>query len=74
MIAGLMTFFEAKKCILVYTEIISETGDPKKDYILYNQKYIDHVLHVMMMEVRKLRKKGKLSNAFLLHSFIVKSD
>ena len=74
MIVGLMKFFEAKNCILVYTEIISETSNPKEDYILYNQKYIDHVLHVMMVEVGKLLTKRKSSNAFLLHSFIVKSD
>ena len=74
MIAGLMTFFEAKNCILIYTEIISETSNPIEDYILNNQKYIDHVLHVMMIELRKLCTKRKLSNAFLLHSFVVKSD
>ena len=74
MIAGLMTFFEAKNCILVYTGIISETSNPKEDYILYNRKYIDHVLHVMMSKVGKLLTKRKFGNAFLLHSFIVKSD
>ena len=54
--------------------IYSETSNPKEDYISYNQKYIDHVLHVMMIKVGKLRTKIKLSNAFLLHSFIVKSN
>ena len=60
MISRLMTFFEAKNCILIYTETVSETSDPKEDYILYNQKYIDHVLHVMMIEVGKLRTKRQL--------------
>ena len=74
MIAGLMTFFKTKTCILIYMEIISEISNPKEDYILYNQKYIDRVLHVMMIKVGKLRTKRKLRNAFLLHSFVVKSD
>ena len=74
MIAGLMTIFEVKNCIPAYTEIISETSNPKEDYILYNQKYIDHLLHVIMIKVGKLRTKGKMSSVFLLHSFIVKSD
>ena len=46
MIFRLMAFFEAKNCILFYTEIISETSNTKEDCILYNQKYMDHVLHV----------------------------
>ena len=54
MIAGLMTFFKTKTCILIYMEIISEISNPKEDYILYNQKYIDRVLHVMMIKVGKL--------------------
>ena len=50
-----MTFFEAKNWILVYTEIISEASNPKEDYILYNQNYMNRVLHVMMIEVGKLQ-------------------
>ena len=42
-------------------------SNPKEDYILYSQRYIDHVLHVMMIDVLT---KRKLSNAFFLHSFI----
>ena len=56
MIAGLMTFFKTKTCILIYMEIISQIKNPKEDYILYNQKYIDRVLHVMMIKAGKLRE------------------
>ena len=42
--------------------------------MLYDQKYIDRVLHVMMIKVGKLRTKRKLRNAFLLVSFVVKLD
>ena len=74
MIVGLMTFFEAKNCILAYTGIISDTSNLKEDCILYIQKYIDHVLHVMMIKEGDVHTKRNLSNAFLLHSFMVKPD
>ena len=65
---------QTKNCILIYMKIISWISNPNKDHILCNQKYIDRVLHVMMIKVGKLRTKRNLRNAFLLHSFVVKLD
>ena len=60
MIAGLMTFFKAENCILIHMKVMSYISNPKEEYILYNQKYIDRVLHVMMIKVGKLCTKRKL--------------
>ena len=59
MIAWLMAFFEAKTCILVYKEIISETSNPKEDYnhIVQPEIYESCAACDMMTEVGKLRTK-----------------